>query len=124
MRIIKKFFPIIFVWAVFIFITFRLDYPTSIGKASITTLTIFLTPLFLALLLTINLYLKSLFASSVISLGIILLLILKALESLNWLTFIITILAVIFLMGSFKKPSGLTSKSNTPRLKALLRRKK
>lgn len=106
--------PVLFFWLVFILIVFNVDYPISIAQATFGQLTAFFVPLFIAIFLSINLMIKSLYSSTIIGLGIILLLILKALGILSVVTTTITLLAIFF----------LTYKDNMPKLSNLFRRKR
>lgn len=90
-------------WAIFAYVVITVRYPETITQASLTQLGSFFAPLILALVFSLKLILKSFYKSIVVALGIVLLLVLKSLEVLNFITTIITISAVVLLMGSFKK---------------------
>ncbi len=101
-KIFKLFLPTLF-WASFAYVVINIKAPGSITEAGFSQLTFFFTPFVLALIFTLKLFLKSFYKSIIISFGIVLLLVLKSLAALNLLTGIITILAIILLMGSFKR---------------------
>lgn len=98
-----KFIPALTFWGVFSFIIFKIDYPKSLTQATLFQLTVFFIPLFLALSFTINLFFKFLLFSFSISLGIIILLILKALDSLSIISTLLTTIAIFLLLSYFKQ---------------------
>ena len=63
-KIILKIFPALIFWGIFIFVIFQLPYPESLTQASLFQLLAFFIPLFLALVLTLNLFLKFIFFMS------------------------------------------------------------
>lgn len=115
-KVILKFIPALFFWGIFIYVIFVIPYPDSLTQTSVYQLLYFFTPLFLALIFTINLLLKSMIRSILISFGILVLLILKALDSLNIVSAGLIILAVGLLLSYFKPPKRLTPSSNIPKL--------
>jgi len=122
-RLFLKILLSLIFWGVFIYVVFQIPYPESLTQASINQLLYFFIPLFLALIFTSNLLLKSILRSILISFGIILLLVLKALDSLNIVSALLTIIAVGLLISYFKTPTSLTSGSNIPKLRSLRRKK-
>lgn len=130
LQIILKLIPALFFWGIFIYVIFNIPYPESLTQANSFQLLSFFIPLFLALIFSINLIFKNILRSIFISFGAIILVILKALDSLNLVSAAITILAVALLVSYFKKgrnltpiKSGLTSGSNIPKLKSLRRKR-
>lgn len=112
-----KLVPALIFWGIFAYIVLQVPYPNSLTQANVFQLLGFFIPLFLALTFTLKKVLKSFTMSMVLSLGIIILLILKALGVLNFVTGSLTILAIYLLTSSSKKsPTGLTSTSNIPKL--------
>jgi len=125
-KIILKIFPALIFWGIFIFVIFQLPYPESLTQASLFQLLAFFIPLFLALVLTLNLFLKFIFFSASISLGIIFLLLLKALNTLNFVSAALIIVAVGLLLSYFRKNKvkhNLTSLSKISKLTSLHRKK-
>ena len=121
-----KIFPALIFWGIFIFVIFQLPYPESLTQASLFQLLAFFIPLFLALVLTLNLFLKFIFFSASISLGIIFLLLLKALNTLNFVSAALIIVAVGLLLSYFRKNKvkhNLTSLSKISKLTSLHRKK-
>lgn len=121
-----KIFPALIFWGVFIFVIFQVPYPESLTQASSFQLLSFFAPLFLALIFTLNLFLKFIFFSVSISLGIIFMLLLKSLNALNFVSAILIIVAVGLLLSYFKKTKGknnLTSVSRISKLTHLHRKK-
>lgn len=110
-------------WAIFMVVIFQLPYPQTLSQANALQILGFFIPLFLAISFTINLFLKNLFSSSSISLGIIFLLILKALDSLNLVTGTIIVIVVLLLVSYFRKikkqKKSLTKLPKIPKLHAV-----
>lgn len=112
-------------WGIFIYVLFFVDYPSSLTQASPVQLLLFFIPLYFAIAFTFNLLIRNIIICLVISLGIILLLILKALDSLNFVSGGLAIISVILLVSYFKKGSrNLTSSTSATKLNPLQRRKK
>lgn len=118
---LTKIAPTLIFWGIFTYVVFQIPYPKNLTQASILQILGFFIPLFLAVNLTINIFLKNIFSSSSISLGIIFLLLLKALDSLNLVTGTIIMIAVILLVSYFRKikKRGLTNHSKIPKLTRL-----
>ena len=112
-------------WLGFIFVIFQVPYPESLTSANTTQLISFFVPLYLSLIFTLNIFLKNISISASLSLGLIFLLILKALDSLNFVTGILLIISVYLLVSYFKKggSSGLTLSSKIPKLHSLRRKR-
>lgn len=130
MALVLKIIPALILWGSWIYVIISVPYPESLTKASSYQLLSFFVPLFLALIFTINLFIKNILRSIFISFGIIILLILKALDSLNIVSAGLTILAVLLILSYFKPikhltptKSGLTSGSFIPKLKHLRRKR-
>lgn len=98
----KLFTPALFFWIMLLFVIFTMEYPKSLTQATFFQLFIFFTPLYMALTLTINLIVKNILRCLIIAFGLIILLILRALDSLNLVTGILTILAVGLLVSYFR----------------------
>ena len=120
-KIIKKIIPIIFLWSAFTFVVLQIPYPETITQANLTQLLTFFITLFLALTITINLFLKNILSSLSISLGLIFLLTLKALDSLNLVTGILVVIAVGLFVSYFRKikRNNLTKLPKIPKLTRL-----
>ncbi len=93
----------IFFWGTFIIVIFKVPYPESLSQANIIQLLSLFIPLFLAVTLTFNIFIKNIFVSGSISLGLIFLLILKALDSLNLVTGILIMIIMYSLISYFRK---------------------
>lgn len=102
-KIILKAFPPLFFWGIFAGVILTIPYPESFTQAKLDQLAFFFLPLFLALTFTLNIFLKNILQSFSISLGLIFLLILKALDSLNFVTGILILISVGLLSSYFKK---------------------
>lgn len=105
-------------WAIFIIVIFQIPYPENLTQANILQILGFFIPLFLAVNLTINIFFKNILLSSSISVGIIFILILKALDSLNLVTGAIIVIATILLVSYFRriKRKSLTKLPKIPKL--------
>lgn len=132
MKVLIRVFPLIIFWGTFIGVILFLPYPDSLPQASFLQMIAFFIPLFLAITFTVDLVLKNIPSSIAFSLGIILLLALKALKSVNSLYIILIVLAVGLLVSYFKSmrspltrsgSNDLTSSSFVPKLKNLRRKK-
>ncbi len=121
MQFIFKIIPPLFFLGIFIYVVLQIPYPDSITQANFTQLLSFFIPLFLAISLTINLFLKNIFISTSISSGLIFFLFLKALDSLNLVTISLIIIPVGLLISYFrkKKKKSLTNYSKIPKLTRL-----
>lgn len=125
MNFLIKIFKALFFWGVFGFVVLQIPYPESLTQANITQLLSFFIPLFLAIALTFNIFLKNIFITGSISLGIILLLILKALDSLNLITGVLVIISIGLLVSYFRKlkRKNLTKLPKIPKLTTLRRKR-
>lgn len=125
-RIILKIIPALIFWGVFILAVFNTPYPESLAQANSIQIGSFFAPLFLALIFTVNIFLKNFLLSFFITLCLSLLLILKALDSLNFVTGILIIIAGVLLFSYFRKvkKNNLTKQTKIPKLTHLQRREK
>lgn len=105
-------------WGILIWVILQIPYPDSLSQARLTQLLLFFIPLYLALVFTLNILLKNILLSCSISLGLILLLVIKALDSLNLVTGILVTIATYLLAGYFRKTNRkhLTKLSKIPKL--------
>ncbi len=126
LKLLSKALLALICWGIFLFVIFQgVPYPQTLTQATPLQLLAFLTPLFFALTLTINIAADFLLISAFISFGIIIILLLKALDVLNFVTVTLTAISVYLFISYFKKPkSRLTSSSNVPKLKHLIKRKR
>lgn len=104
-RLFIRFSPVLFSWLIFILVIFNVQYPQSITQAAFSQLFALFVPLYLSITLTLHLVIKNWVISLLVSLGLLILLILKTLDSLNLVTGALTILAIGFLISYFKKAS-------------------
>lgn len=98
--------PLIIFCTAFALVIYLVEPPKSITEAEVLQLILFFIPLFLLTSFALNLFLKFLLRSLVVSLGFMILLILKALDSLNLITFSLTVLATVLLASAFKKKNS------------------
>lgn len=122
---LTKIIPVLIFWGIFAMVILKVPYPETLSQASLFQLSAFFIPLYLALSLTFNIFLKNIFISGSISLGLVFLLILKALQSLNLVTGILIIVATYLLISYFRKANrkSLTNWRKIPKLTSLTRRK-
>lgn len=104
MTVIKKIIPTLIFGVIFILVILNITPPQTFTTATIFQILLFFIPLLFFLTSALNLVFNFYLKSFVVSLGIILLLVLKALDFINILTIGITILAIVLLIKSFKKP--------------------
>lgn len=125
-KIIQKIILGLLFWGGFIFVVLNVPYPDSLTQANLNQVIPFFASLFLVLLLTFNIFLKNIFISFSISLGVILFLILQALDSLNLVTGILIIISAGLLISYFKKTKSkhLVKLPKIPKLTKLQGRKK
>lgn len=117
--------PVFVSWVIFTYVVLQVPYPQTITSANTFQIFSFFTSLFLSLSFTINLLLHFMLKSIIISFGIILIIVLKALNSLNIVSFGLTVIAFGLLLSYLKKQkSRLTSRSNVPKIRNLSRRKR
>lgn len=102
-KIFLKVFPSLIFWGLFAGVILTVPYPEGFTQARPDQLTFFFIPLFLALIFTLNIFLENILQSFSISLGIIFLLVLKALDSLNIVTGLLILISVWLLCSYFKK---------------------
>ena len=113
MVIFKKNLPLVFLGIILILVVWQVEPPKSLTSASLIQIIVFFLPFWLFLTFLINLFLKFLLRSLIISLGLTILL---SLEALNFITIPIVILATVLTTLAFKKPKNLKS-VNIPSLK-------
>lgn len=125
-EIISKIIPALIFWGIFGFVVLEIPYPESLTQADLIQLLAFFIPLFLALTLTLNIFLKNILSSFSISLGLIFLLTLQALDSLNIVTSILTVITTYLLFSYFQKikKRSLTKLPKIPKLTRLHRKEK
>jgi|SRR3989344_5911284 len=117
--------PVFISWGIFIYVVLKVAYPESLTSANTFQIFSFFSSLFLSLSFTINLIVRFMLKSIIISFGLILLLVLRALNSLNLVSFALTIIAFGLLLSYLKKPkSRLTSRAKVPKLRNLSRGKR
>lgn len=103
-KYLKKLLPIIFLGLCLGLVVWFTKPPASLTNTNIFQFLLFFIPLFFLLTFIFNLFFNFFLRSLILSLGIILLLIFKSLDLLNFVSSLLTILATILLIISFKKP--------------------
>lgn len=103
MKRLSIFAPIIFFWGLFIFTVFQVPYPQSLIGAKAYQILPFFISLIFSIAFTLNIFFKNIFISFSISLGLMSLLILKAIDSLSIVITILIITAVLLLISYFRK---------------------
>lgn len=120
----SKIFPKIIVlvlWVVFLLIVLKVPYPETITQANLIQLLGFFIPLFIAITFSLNLLIKNILMSASLSLGLVFILIVKSLDTLNMITAVLIISAVTLLLSYFKDNKGknLTKRGKIPKLTRL-----
>lgn len=126
-KFLPKVIPVLIFWAIFVYVVLQIPYPENITQADLYQLVLFFIPLYLAFSFTLNIFLKNIFISATIAIGAIFLLVLKALDSLNLVTGILTIVSVVLLISYFRKikrrspsiNSGLKNLTKLPKIPKL-----
>lgn len=120
----KIVFTLIF-WGLFLYVLFFVDYPKNLTSAHPFQILPFFLTLFLAVTLTTYLVSKNFLISALLSVGVVILLILKGLDSLNLASAGLTILAIGLLISYFRKNRRrLTYAPKIPRLIPLRRQRR
>lgn len=117
-KVILKIIPPLIFWGGFAYVVLQIPYPESLTQASSIQIFPFFVSLYLALTFTLNIFLRNILFSSSICLGLIFLLILKALDSLNIVTCILTLVATYLLASYFRKSrrKGIAKQLKIPKL--------
>lgn len=123
---IKKLFPVFLSGLILVLVIWQIQPPKHLISINFSQTILFFVPLFLFLFFLINLILNFLLWNAVISLGLILLLTLKALGFLNPITFVLTLTAIGFFLKSYKRPKrfGLRNLFYSAKIPKLSRLKK
>ncbi len=120
MTLLLKVIPSLLFWGIFVYVVLQVPYPETLTQANFSQITPFFVSLFLAITFSFNIFLKNILLSLTLSLGLIFLLALTALDSLNIVTLILTIIPVALLFSYFrKKRAGLTKQPKIPKLTKL-----
>lgn len=114
-KIILRIFSAFFFWGIFILVIFKIPYPQNLSEANLLQISAFFSSLFLAILFTLNIFSNSFYISFSLTLGLILILVLKALESLNLVTAVFVLIFAGLLTSYFSKRNSPT-KSNLTKL--------
>lgn len=110
MSLFLKLVPALIFWVIWILVIFYVPYPESLTQASTWQIFIFFAPLFLAITFTL---------SVPIALGVVFLLLLKALDALNFVS-VALVVAIVVLLTRVK----LTSSGKISKLTSLRGRRK
>lgn len=103
LKVILKTIPALIFWGIFAGVVLIVPYPDSFTQANLNQILPFFISLFLAFTFTLNIFLKNILQSFSIALALIFFLILKALDSLNLVTDILTLAAAGLLFSYFRK---------------------
>lgn len=131
MDLLLRLLPAVTAWSIFAYTVFKVGYPQSLAQANFFQLVYFFLPLFLGLIFTVSLFLKSYLISTLISLGAVFLLLLQGLRILNLVSASLIAIATFLFISYFKKkpktkPSKilqLTSPIKIPKLRLLKEKK-
>lgn len=113
-KLVLKILVIIISGVLFFYTIFQVPYPSSLTSANPYQLIFFFIPLFLGL--TSLFFLKfNLLGSGSLALGIIILLVLKAFDSLNLATILLDLVATFLLFSYFKNLKAFSLKKSKAR---------
>ncbi len=117
-KILKNLFFILLFLGIFIYVILKVPYPTTLFSANFFQISSFFIPLFILLTFIFNVFLKNTPVSLSVSLGIILLLVLRGLDILNLITGGLILLVVYLLVSYFQKMKrkNLTKLPKIPKL--------
>ena len=117
-KILFKIFPVIFFAGIFSYVLFNVNYPPSLTQTTVFQLLAFLIPLYLLITFVLNLFFNFLLLAGISSLGLIILLTLQALDSLNLVTGGLTAVSVGLFISYFRKNrrGSLTKWPKIPKL--------
>lgn len=120
-KIIFKIIPALIFWGGFAYVVLQIPYPDSLTQANLNQILPFFVSLYFALVFTFNIFLKNIFFSLSICLGLIILLALKALDALSIVTGLLTVVAIGLLASYFKKTKkkNFAQPSRIPKLHSL-----
>ncbi len=117
MKYFLKLFPSLLFGGILIYVVLKVPYPETLTQANLIQIISFFGSLCLLMIFFLNFFLKNIFLSSSITLGLIFLLILKALDALNLVTGSLVLIAVGLLASYFLKGRrSLTKLSKLPKL--------
>lgn len=119
----KKLLPVLISAAIFSLVIWQVQPPKTFTTVTSAQIALFFLPLFLFLLTIFNLIFNFYLRSFVITLGVVLLFILKALDILNIITAGVLILAIILIVKSLKRPQKTFYQSKIPKLLKLSKQK-
>ena len=119
MNILKKTVPSIISGVFFGLVIYFVEPPKSLSEINFFTGLLFFTPLLLLLMFTFNLFLKMYLKSFLISLGLILLLVLKGAQTLNVINGIFVVALTLAIVKIIKKPIDHKFQNRIPKLSKL-----
>lgn len=124
MRLFQRLVLFLVSFAVFGYVIYFTEPPKAWSEASTFQILSFFIPLLCSLTFLINIFLDFLPKSFILSLGIMMLLVLKTANSLNIITGIVTTALTIGFFIFFKKEKSLTIVREIPKLGRLRKRRK
>lgn len=120
-KLFSKTLPVIFFGTFFTLVLILITPPLSWDQASVFQILIFFLPLLFLFTFFINIFLNFFPRSFIISLGVIVILVLQAINILNILTFILVTSITGFTVWKYQ-PSYLTIPTRIPRLSRFRRK--
>jgi len=130
-KIFKRIFPALLSLIVFVLIIYYTPYPRTWYSASVSQILLFFIPLLVFLTFFLNIFINFYEKSFSLSLGLLILIVLRSIDELNIITGVLTLLAAFLLSTTFKKPlwkprqiqKGLTSPFKISKLTRFERKK-
>lgn len=119
MAILKRILPILVLGVFLVGVIRQISPPQTFTQASMFQLLIFFIPLFLFLFFTVNAIIRFFLFSLILSFGLILIFVFRALDFLNPLTLIVIIVAIFLILRSLSRPHKKFYQAKIPRLSKL-----
>jgi len=119
----KKFLPVLIFGGIFAWVIFQVEPPKPVAEGNILSPILFFLSLFFFLTFFLNLFFQLFLRSLILSSGIIILLILQALNFLNPGSFILVVILTIVILKSFSKRKGFFYQTRIPKLSKLAKQK-
>lgn len=119
MNLIKKIVPLLFFGSIFFLVVYFIEPTKDITQLSIIKDLAFFLPLLIFLTYLLKLFIKSSLCCLVISLSLVLLLTLKALNNLNLVSAALTTLGTFLILKSIKKNHAPSYSTKLPKLSKL-----
>lgn len=109
MKLVWKLLPIFISLAILALIIWQIEPPKAITQISALQIFLLVTPLLVLMVFTVNLCFNFWMRSMIVSIGLMLLIVLRTLDKLNLVTVSITLIATYLLVKSCKRKVDIKS---------------